>query len=583
MKKAYIFLAGILLFPLASVSAQKLPLLADLEPIEHVELPPVKALATDRAAVRGGTYILVSQPVETQDTEETRTPLTPPQDLLSVTVKDMQPPAPEQEAPADKAESVAESSDAAKLSSIEEASTESTAIAETPQEDGTAASPEAVAEAPREEGAVAEPTAVAETPHEDGTPAESEAVAEAPREEGASAESTAAAETPREDGVSTEPEAIAEAPREEAPAADSTVIIETPHEEGALAESEAPGTESVPVVETLHEEKILPRPERRELEIAGADHALTAKYRKQYMSPYYQKVIIEALERSVPYRPYIREKLKEKGLPLLLQYLPIVESHYTIGAVSYAGATGMWQFMANSMAPLLSRNTWFDERRDPWKSTDAAALKLSTNYEQFKDWAIAIAAYNCGSGAMARAVRQNKGKDFWYMAEHGKLKSQSAQYVPKLLAIADLIENAAYYGLDDLARADKLIEGLEPEEFDYLTTTGMYSLRQISELSGISESVLKKLNPALIRNCTPARIEYKLRLPKGSSPQELSQKLKASGTASDAIVYTVSKGDTLWGISKKYKLTVADLCLVNEIKENNILRINQKLIIPVFD
>ncbi|MCR5763207.1 MAG: transglycosylase SLT domain-containing protein [Treponema sp.] len=322
--------------------------------------------------------------------------------------------------------------------------------------------------------------------------------------------------------------------------------------------------------------------QRKELEIWGADHPLSVKFREQSLTERNKKWIIQALNRSIPYRPYIQQRLQELNLPSILQYLPIVESYYNVNAVSSAGATGMWQFMTNSMAPLLKKNTWYDDRKDPWKSTDAALAKLSENLKQFKDWPLAIAAYNCGSGAMSRAVRKNPGKDFWYLAEHNILKSQSSQYVPKLLAIADVIENAEYYGVPEIAEAANAIKDKKIEEYDFLTTNGMYSFAQIAELAGIEESVIKVLNPALLRNCTPARIEYKLRLPFGTT-EGLAQKLKDAGAPRDAIVYTVVEGDTLWGISRRYKLTVEDLCVVNNIREKDILHLKQKLIIPIFN
>ncbi len=321
--------------------------------------------------------------------------------------------------------------------------------------------------------------------------------------------------------------------------------------------------------------------QRKELEIWGADHPLSVKFREQSLTERNKKWIIQALNRSVPYRPYIQQRLQELNLPSILQYLPIVESYYNVNAVSSAGATGIWQFMTNSMEPYLKKNTWYDDRRDPWKSTDAALAKLSDNLKQFKDWPLAIAAYNCGSGAMSRAVKKNPDKDFWYLAEHNILKSQSAQYVPKLLAIADVIENAEYYGVPEIAEAANIIHQKEADKYDFLTTNGMYSFAQIAELAGIEESVIKELNPAILRNCTPARMEYTLRMPYGTA-EGLSEKLKEAGAPQDAIVYTVVEGDTLWGISRKYKLTVEDLCIVNNIKEKDILHLKQKLIIPIF-
>ncbi len=338
----------------------------------------------------------------------------------------------------------------------------------------------------------------------------------------------------------------------------------------------------------IEEISALPTVPRKELEIWGADHPMAVKYREKFLTGQNKKWLIEALERSVMYRPYIIEQLQEKGLPLLLQYLPIVESYYNVYAVSYAGATGIWQFMTNSMGSKLSKNTWYDERRDPWKSTDAALDKLFYNYEHFGDWALGIAAYNCGTGAMNKVIKSNEGKDFWYLAENGKLKQQTAQYVPKLLAIADIIENAEYYGAEDIAEAAALIGDEPADHFDYFTTNNMYSIEQIAKITETDASLLRTLNPALLRSCTPARYTYAFRLPAGTiteerTPEFIAKSLKDLGTPDDAIIYTVQEGDTLWGLSRKYKLSVQDLCDTNNIKENGVLRIKQQLIIPVLD
>src|SRR5574344_1962602 len=295
---------------------------------------------------------------------------------------------------------------------------------------------------------------------------------------------------------------------------------------------------------------VFPEAERKPLELEGVDHELTEKYRVRYLTTNGKQWLAKALADSAPYRPYIRQQLAEKNLPLILQYLPIVESNYKPSAVSRAGAVGIWQFMTNSMAPYMKKNAWYDERRDPWKSTDAALAKLAENYRMFGDWAIAIAAYNCGSGAMARVIKKHPGKDFWYLAENGYLRDQSAQYVPQLLAIADIIDNAEYYGAVEIGAADKMIEDATVDTFDYVNVAGMLSLNQIAEITGVDKETVYLLNPALFRNCTPARMTYKIRMPAGTG-EAAETALKDHGIATDAVTYTVKSGDSLWAISRK--------------------------------
>ena len=196
------------------------------------------------------------------------------------------------------------------------------------------------------------------------------------------------------------------------------------------------------------------------------------RFRKMYLSPKWSALLRGYLESAMEYRLFVRKAVADKEMPEMLEYLPVVESNYKTNAKSRSGAIGMWQFMANSVWPFLTLNDFVDERLDPWKSTEAALRKLTDNYNIFNDWLLAIGAYNCGVGAMNRAIKKAGGvKDFWYLAENGYLSRQTAEYVPKLIAIADLAINSEYYGIDipDHKEEYELLENEKNGNFDYLT------------------------------------------------------------------------------------------------------------------
>jgi len=315
------------------------------------------------------------------------------------------------------------------------------------------------------------------------------------------------------------------------------------------------------------------RPDYIPLSIPGAEHAAVEKYRRRYLSARNREWLKNVVAAGNMYRPYIQMQLKARGMPDCLEFLPIVESSFTPTAKSRSGALGLWQFMENSMHPYLKKSDFVDERLDPWKSTDAAVAKLQENYRQFGDWAIALAAYNCGSGAMSRLLKAHPGMDFWELSEKKLLKSESAEYVPKLLAFSDLIVNAAYYGIDIPE-----VPEMEEEPFIYITIPGAVSLLQLSLAAEIEVTDLTRLNTALKRGITPPG--YNLRVPAGSEDL-IENALERIKNHEFSNAHIVAKGETLWGISRSYGITVAALCEANGIKENSVLSIGKTLYVPI--
>ena len=349
-------------------------------------------------------------------------------------------------------------------------------------------------------------------------------------------------------------------------------------EEGAPEETEG-NPEEEPPEETAVPRKplTLPMPENEE-------ETQIERFRKQYLEPKWTQVLYNALESAIDYRLYVRNALAQTELPPELEYLPIVESNYKTNAKSKSGALGLWQFMANSVWPFLTLNDYVDERLDPWKETDAALKKLQDNYNTFGDWLIAIAAYNCGAGAMTRALAklsQDDTKDFWTLCKKNLIPAQTQAYVPKLLAIADLCINCEHYGID-LPMHEEEYEVLYNEKnavFDYVTVDKAYSITALAQTMRIDSQELKRLNPSFVLGFTHPSTKSQIRLPAGM--QEVAQSaLETMEPIDFPIKYTVVQGDSLWAISRRYGCTVSQICELNGIKENAILKIGKILYIP---
>ena len=162
------------------------------------------------------------------------------------------------------------------------------------------------------------------------------------------------------------------------------------------------------------------------------------------------------------------------------------------------------------MAPFLKKTDFYDERLDPWLSTDAALSKLQDNYKMFNDWSLAIAAYNCGAGAMKRQLKKAKVKTFWYLAEHKLLSEETINYVPKLIAVSEIAGHGGEYNV----LLPEMTESQIFADYDYIITKKTISLSRLASELRMDFEILKQLNTALIHEKTPP-YEYKVRLPAG--------------------------------------------------------------------
>lgn len=325
---------------------------------------------------------------------------------------------------------------------------------------------------------------------------------------------------------------------------------------------------------TETKEKITPEYKSIGIEIPE-DNYLIKKYRNEYNSNFGRKWLSNVMKNAEPYRLFIREELKKRNMPAFLEYLPAVESSFTIGAVSKSGAIGLWQFMENSIKPYMHKNQWIDERYDPWVSTDAALRKLQENYDTLGTWELALAAYNFGLGGISRLLKANPHMDYWELGNTGKLKSETQRYVPRLLVIADYVINAEYYNIE--------LPELTPKDiykFEEISVNAPYDITLIAEKSGIPLETLEFFNPSLLFRVTPPNIEYQLRFP--ADKKDIISQTLASIDPKEPRFYTVKKGDTLWSISRRYNVDLDELCSLNKIKQTDILPIKKVLKLPIY-
>ncbi|MFA5851353.1 MAG: LysM peptidoglycan-binding domain-containing protein [Spirochaetales bacterium] len=297
--------------------------------------------------------------------------------------------------------------------------------------------------------------------------------------------------------------------------------------------------------------------------------------RAAYLTSGGKKWLQAVMERSLPYLGYIEEKVEEYGLPKELAYLPVIESEYSPFAVSRSGATGIWQFMRNSISGYdMSISDWTDDRKDFMKSTDAALRKLQENYKVLGDWLLAIAAYNAGLGALSRAVNTPDGKeiDFWNLYESKKLSREPLSYVPKFLAVASILSYPELHGLP--------AEWGEKHSWEALETSRQVDLSVLAERSGISLDMLKQGNAELKYSITPPNSSYLVKVPADKANTVRGILNDTSSPLFKYTIYKVKSGDTLGAIARRYATPLSIILQANKGIKADKIKIGQTIIIP---
>jgi len=288
------------------------------------------------------------------------------------------------------------------------------------------------------------------------------------------------------------------------------------------------------------------------------------------------------------YYPWMREIFDKYNVPEELIYLTIVESALNPIAVSRAGATGIWQFMyATGKAYQLEVNTFVDDRRDPFKATDAAARHLRDLYNIFNDWGLAISAYNCGGGGVRKAIARSGGKtDFWSVKPF--LPKETQNYFPYYIAALYLVN---YHHEHGIPFADLTI----PFAVDTVMVKKELHLQQVAEVLDIDLEELKILNPQYKRLVIPAYNEpYPLRLKYNDilrfieledsiyyyKYDELFYPMKVyeglftgipvKQTDYNKVYHTVKQGENIGAIANRYGLSVVEIRKMNNLSSNAI-------------
>lgn len=311
---------------------------------------------------------------------------------------------------------------------------------------------------------------------------------------------------------------------------------------------------------------------------------IVRKFIDMYATRLRQKVAF-MLSANNFYMPIFEEALDLYDLPLELKYLPVIESALNPMATSTQGATGLWQFMLRTGQVYgLKVNSLVDERRDPIKSTRAAARYLKDLYDIYQDWNLVLAAYNCGPGTINKAIRRAGGdKDFWEIYNY--LPKETRGYVPAFIAANYIM---TYY-------CEHYISPMEmrmPESTDTIHVSRPLNLNQVADVCKINIDELRALNPEFKKDLIPGNEKpYALRLPTNMVSTFIDKEdsiyaykadtyltrrstvavKNATGTSKGKAVYhRIRNGETLGGIAARYGVSINQLRRLNGIKGSNI-------------
>jgi membrane-bound lytic murein transglycosylase D len=284
--------------------------------------------------------------------------------------------------------------------------------------------------------------------------------------------------------------------------------------------------------------------------------------------------VLRLAERSRPYLFHIVEELDRRDMPMEIALLPMIESAFIPTALSPAAASGIWQFIPSTGRLYgLKQDTWYDGRRDFTASTQAALDYLGKLYLDFGDWQLALAAYNCGEGCVARAIRKNIQEGLPTNYASLSLPHETRQYVPKLLAIRNLIRDPEQYGI--------AINALPNQPyFDQVELHTSMDVLSAARLADMSSDEFMALNAAFQRKVIRSDTPVRLLLPVDKT--DAFQRNLETGEWDTWKPYRARKGENAANIAKRFGISLARLQEHNslQLKRGKLAR-EQTILVPV--
>ncbi|MDD4978282.1 MAG: transglycosylase SLT domain-containing protein [Gallionella sp.] len=303
------------------------------------------------------------------------------------------------------------------------------------------------------------------------------------------------------------------------------------------------------------------------------DSNLIARHERYYADrPEY---VARMTERAGRYLHYITEEVERRGMPTEIALLPMIESAFNPGAYSHSSASGIWQFIPSTGRHFgLQQNWWYDGRRDVVSATNGALDYLEKLHAQFGDWALALAAYNCGEGAVDRAQKHNRRKGLPIDYLSLKLPNETRNYVPKLMAIKNIVAHPEVYGLT-------LAPIPNQPYFTAITTDKQMDVKMFAELADISEDEFLALNPAHNRPVILQDHNDLILLPIGKVETFLSNLESNDKPLVSWQSYQPKKGERFDQLAPRFGMTVAKLKSVNGLSPRADRSSGQTLLVPL--